>query len=216
MKGVVFPGERKLEIGSSRIPRPARAKSCSRSRRRACAGATSSSIAPSADRRRSASGKRADRPSPATSRAVSSSRSEVTLPRSKRRSGMRAMQHHYRGCGVCEHCSTGWMQLCVEGVKEVYGVTGHGAHASYMKCPARTLVRCPTRSRSIRAPLSRAARARPGARCIGSGCRAITRSRCSAKACRPVRDAARRRDGCSRYRARYERRAAGAREGVRR
>jgi len=57
--------------------------------------------------------------------------------------GMRVMQHHYRGCGVCEHCSTGWMQLCVEGVAEVYGVTGHGAHARYMKCPARTLVQLP-------------------------------------------------------------------------
>lgn len=57
--------------------------------------------------------------------------------------GMRVMQHHYRGCGACDHCSTGWMQLCVEGVKEVYGVTGHGAHAKYMKCPARTLVPLP-------------------------------------------------------------------------
>jgi len=59
------------------------------------------------------------------------------------RLGARVMQHHYRGCGVCEHCSTGWMQLCVEGVAEVYGVTGHGAHAKYMKCPARTLVPLP-------------------------------------------------------------------------
>lgn len=57
--------------------------------------------------------------------------------------GMRAMQHHYRGCGVCPHCSTGWMQLCVEGVAEVYGITGNGGHARYMKCPARTLVRLP-------------------------------------------------------------------------
>lgn len=59
------------------------------------------------------------------------------------RVGMRVMQHHYRGCGVCDHCATGWMQLCVEGVAEVYGVTGHGAHAPYMKCPARTLVPLP-------------------------------------------------------------------------
>jgi threonine dehydrogenase-like Zn-dependent dehydrogenase len=59
------------------------------------------------------------------------------------RVGKRVMQHHYRGCGVCPHCSTGWMQLCVEGVAEVYGVTGHGAHARYMKCPARTLVALP-------------------------------------------------------------------------
>ena len=59
------------------------------------------------------------------------------------RVGMRVMQHHYRGCGVCPHCATGWMQLCDEGVAEVYGVTGHGAHARYMKCPARTLVALP-------------------------------------------------------------------------
>ena len=57
--------------------------------------------------------------------------------------GQRVMVHHYRGCGVCEHCSTGWMQMCAEGVKEVYGATGHGAHAKYMKCPARTLVPLP-------------------------------------------------------------------------
>ena len=59
------------------------------------------------------------------------------------RIGMRAMVHHYRGCGVCPQCQTGWMQLCDEGVAEVYGVTGHGAHARYMKCPARTLVALP-------------------------------------------------------------------------
>jgi threonine dehydrogenase-like Zn-dependent dehydrogenase len=65
------------------------------------------------------------------------------VPENQARVGMRVMQHHYRGCGVCPHCSTGWMQLCVDGVAEVYGVTGHGAHARYMKCPARTLVPLP-------------------------------------------------------------------------
>ncbi|MFN0162628.1 MAG: zinc-dependent alcohol dehydrogenase family protein [Burkholderiales bacterium] len=54
--------------------------------------------------------------------------------------GQRAMVHHYRGCGICPHCSTGWMQLCVDGVAEVYGVTGHGGHAQYIKVPAKTLV----------------------------------------------------------------------------
>ena len=57
--------------------------------------------------------------------------------------GMRVMQHHYLGCGVCPHCATGWMQLCVEGVRAVYGITAHGAHATYMRCPARTLVALP-------------------------------------------------------------------------
>ncbi|HUU73058.1 MAG TPA: zinc-binding dehydrogenase [Burkholderiales bacterium] len=65
------------------------------------------------------------------------------VPENQAKVGMRVMVHHYRGCGVCEHCSTGWMQMCDEGVKEVYGATGHGAHAKYMKCPARTLVALP-------------------------------------------------------------------------
>lgn len=59
------------------------------------------------------------------------------------RIGDRAMCHHYRGCGVCPQCNTGWMQLCDDGVAEVYGATGHGAHARYMKIPARTLVTLP-------------------------------------------------------------------------
>ena len=59
------------------------------------------------------------------------------------RVGQRVMVHHYRGCGGCPQCSTGWMQLCETGVEEIYGVTGHGAHAKYMKCPARTLIPLP-------------------------------------------------------------------------
>ena len=59
------------------------------------------------------------------------------------RLGQRVMVHHYRGCGACPHCNTGWQQLCVEGVAEVYGISGHGAHAPYMKCPANTLVALP-------------------------------------------------------------------------
>lgn len=57
--------------------------------------------------------------------------------------GQRAMVHHYRGCGACPHCTTGWQQLCVEGVAEIYGTTGNGGHAEYMKCPANTIVTLP-------------------------------------------------------------------------
>jgi threonine dehydrogenase-like Zn-dependent dehydrogenase len=56
--------------------------------------------------------------------------------------GARVMVHHYRGCGVCEHCRVGWSQLCAAGIV-VYGVTGHGAHAPHMKVPAFTLVPLP-------------------------------------------------------------------------
>jgi threonine dehydrogenase-like Zn-dependent dehydrogenase len=56
--------------------------------------------------------------------------------------GDRVMDHHYSGCGVCKHCREGWSQLCLDGTT-VYGSTGDGAHAKYMKVPAHTLVKLP-------------------------------------------------------------------------
>ncbi|HUA78573.1 MAG TPA: zinc-binding dehydrogenase [Acetobacteraceae bacterium] len=56
--------------------------------------------------------------------------------------GQRVMVHHYRGCGVCPHCRTGWTQMCDAG-SIVYGITGNGGHAPYMKVPASTLVPLP-------------------------------------------------------------------------
>ncbi len=58
------------------------------------------------------------------------------------RVGDRVMVHHYSGCGVCRHCRGGWSQMCADG-STVYGVTGNGAHAPYMKVPAYTLVPLP-------------------------------------------------------------------------
>src|SRR3989442_6465608 len=56
--------------------------------------------------------------------------------------GQRVMNHHYKGCGRCKHCRGGWSQLCRKGIT-VYGVTGHGGHANFMKAPAFTLVPLP-------------------------------------------------------------------------
>src|SRR5713226_4731479 len=58
------------------------------------------------------------------------------------RVGQRVMNHHYTGCGRCKHCRVGWSQLCASGIT-VFGVTGDGAHARYMKVPARTNVPLP-------------------------------------------------------------------------
>ena len=58
------------------------------------------------------------------------------------RKGQRVMIHHYKGCGACNHCRVGWSQLCRNGFV-VYGVTGDGAHARYMKAPASTVVPLP-------------------------------------------------------------------------
>jgi len=56
--------------------------------------------------------------------------------------GDRVMVHHYAGCGVCRHCRSGWTQMCQQGAI-VYGNSGHGAHAPFMKVPAYTLVPLP-------------------------------------------------------------------------
>src|SRR5215467_14315837 len=56
--------------------------------------------------------------------------------------GARVMNHHYKGCGHCKHCRAGWAQLCPRGIV-VYGMTGHGGHAPYMTVPASTLVSLP-------------------------------------------------------------------------
>jgi len=65
------------------------------------------------------------------------------VPEAQARVGQRVMVHHYKGCGVCKHCRVGWQQLCAKGGVIVYGATGHGAHAPYMKVPASTLVPLP-------------------------------------------------------------------------
>jgi 2-desacetyl-2-hydroxyethyl bacteriochlorophyllide A dehydrogenase len=57
--------------------------------------------------------------------------------------GQRVMVHHYQGCTQCNHCRSGWQQLCQEVPVKVYGNNAHGGHARYLKVPANTLVPLP-------------------------------------------------------------------------
>ena len=57
--------------------------------------------------------------------------------------GQRVMVHHYQGCTQCNHCRSGWQQLCQEVPVKVYGNNAHGGHANYLKVPANTLVNLP-------------------------------------------------------------------------
>jgi threonine dehydrogenase-like Zn-dependent dehydrogenase len=59
------------------------------------------------------------------------------------RIGQRVMVHHYKGCTVCNHCRSGWSQLCQREPIAVYGNNAHGGHAPYLKVPAFTLVPLP-------------------------------------------------------------------------
>jgi (R,R)-butanediol dehydrogenase/meso-butanediol dehydrogenase/diacetyl reductase len=58
------------------------------------------------------------------------------------RAGDRVMVYHYDGCGLCDPCRTGWTQSCENGAK-IFGATAHGGHADFIKVPVRTLVPLP-------------------------------------------------------------------------
>jgi len=144
MKGVVFPGDRKVELRDFPDPTPAPGEVVLEIKASGMCGSDlkfyrASGSAPSSLGLGGKGGPVIAGHEPcgvvvAVGSGVADNQAHV---------GMRAMVHHYRGCGVCPQCQTGWMQLCDEGVAEVYGVTGNGAHARYMKCPARTLVALP-------------------------------------------------------------------------
>src|SRR6478735_7324143 len=59
------------------------------------------------------------------------------------RIGQRVMVHHYQGCTQCNHCRAGWQQLCQEVPVKVFGNNAHGGHANYLRVPANTLVPLP-------------------------------------------------------------------------
>jgi 2-desacetyl-2-hydroxyethyl bacteriochlorophyllide A dehydrogenase len=59
------------------------------------------------------------------------------------RIGQRVMVHHYQGCTQCNQCRSGWQQLCQEVPVQVYGNNEHGGHTKYLKVPANTLVPLP-------------------------------------------------------------------------
>jgi len=58
------------------------------------------------------------------------------------RVGDRVMVYHYTGCGMCRECRAGWTQMCERGT-DLIGSTVDGGHADYLKVPATTLLPLP-------------------------------------------------------------------------
>lgn len=56
--------------------------------------------------------------------------------------GDRVMIHHYAGCGHCKYCRIGYEQLCVGG-HQTYGFGTHGGNAGFIVVPARCLIPLP-------------------------------------------------------------------------
>jgi (R,R)-butanediol dehydrogenase/meso-butanediol dehydrogenase/diacetyl reductase len=56
--------------------------------------------------------------------------------------GDRVIVFHYEGCGFCESCRTGWTQMCDEGTRP-HGSVLNGGHADFMCVSVSTLVKMP-------------------------------------------------------------------------
>ena len=56
--------------------------------------------------------------------------------------GDRVMMHHYSGCGRCPMCRIGYTQMCLHH-HEVYGSTKNGGHEDLLLAPASTCVALP-------------------------------------------------------------------------
>ena len=57
--------------------------------------------------------------------------------------GQRVMIHHYSGCGQCKYCRVGYAQLCVKGGHLVYGANANGGHGDYILVKPFMLVPLP-------------------------------------------------------------------------
>lgn len=144
MKGVVFTGDRKLELRDFPDPTPGprdvvveikASGMCGSDLHQYRAPSNPESGATGGIKRMA--GSIAGHEPSGVIAAVGSSVSEQEA-----RVGQRVMDHHYDGCGGCKHCIGGWSQMCLAGTT-VYGSGGHGAHAKYMKVPVHTIVPLP-------------------------------------------------------------------------
>ncbi|MCH6470746.1 zinc-binding dehydrogenase [Sinomonas terrae] len=56
--------------------------------------------------------------------------------------GRSVMVHHYFGCEMCDQCRSGWTQMCRNGAKAM-GATAHGSHADLICVPLSTVLPMP-------------------------------------------------------------------------
>src|SRR3989442_10089489 len=136
MRGVVLPGERRVEVREFPGPRPGPDDAIVQIR---ASGICGSDLRPYR-------APAASRPEPLTISGHEPCGGVVevgpNVPPQLGRPGDRVMVHHYSGCGVCKHCRVGYTQMCLVR-HEVYGFSADGGNAPYLRVPASTLVRLP-------------------------------------------------------------------------
>jgi (R,R)-butanediol dehydrogenase/meso-butanediol dehydrogenase/diacetyl reductase len=136
MKGIVFVGDREVEIRELAKPSPGAGEVLLAMKASGLCGSDF----------RAYRAPRAQRGDP-TSLAAGGHEpcgvvAEVGSGVSTVRAGDRVMMHHYTGCGTCRMCRIGYTQMCLHH-HEVYGFTQGGGHQDFLKVPASTCVPLP-------------------------------------------------------------------------
>src|SRR5262245_15163078 len=144
MKGVVFVGDRKLELREFPDPTPGPRDVILEIKASGMCGSDLHNYRAPANTGRGVTGGLARQAGMIAGHepcgVVAALGSAVT--EKEARVGQRVMDHHYDGCGQCKHCRAGWTQMSLAGTV-VYGSGGHGGHAKYMKVPVSPLVPLP-------------------------------------------------------------------------
>ena len=133
MKGVIFLGDRELEIKELPEPEPGPGEVVIAMRASGLCGSDLRLYRP--PREDAANARVAGHEPCGVVAEVGPGVSDVTV-------GDRVMMHHYTGCGRCSMCRTGYTQMCLVH-HEVYGMTQDGGHEDLMLAPASTCVSLP-------------------------------------------------------------------------
>ncbi len=130
MRGIVFLGNRQLEIREFPEPVPGPGEAVVKMR---ASGLCGSDLHPY----------RASQPTSYVSgHEPCGEVAELGPGSAEVKAGDRVIVYHYSGCGTCKYCRTGWEQLCPNG-RKTYGFGANGGNADYILVPARTLVPLP-------------------------------------------------------------------------
>ncbi len=134
MKGVVFTGDRNLEIRELGIPEPGSGEVVLKM--------MASGLCGSDLRRYRMSSDEIGSPLFVAGHEPCGVVAEVGPNVESVRVGDRVMMHHYTGCNRCSMCRIGYTQMCLVH-HEVYGSTADGGHQDFLLCPASTCVEMP-------------------------------------------------------------------------
>ncbi len=136
MRGVVFTGDKEVEIRTLPDPHPGPGEVVIAMKASGLCGSDLRHYrAPKAERGDPANLKVAGHEPCGVIAEVGRGVTEVAV-------GDRVMMHHYTGCRACTMCRIGYTQMCLHG-SVVYGTGANGGHEDYLVCPAYTCVKMP-------------------------------------------------------------------------